>query len=66
MKFKILITLAMLVTSLSAVAGDKAAKREMPSFSASHSMQTVAVVEAINHETREVTLAGPEGNSVDL
>ena len=66
MKFKILIATAMLVASLSAVAGEKAAKREMPSFSASHSMQTVATVAAINHETREITLSGPDGNSVSF
>jgi hypothetical protein len=66
MKFKILIALAVMVASLSAVAGEEKAKREMPSFSASHSMQTVAVVEAINHETRDVTLTGPDGNSVSF
>lgn len=71
MKFKILTVITLLAASLSVAAGEEAAgeeaaKREMPSFSASRSMQLVAVVEAINHETRDVTLQGPEGNSVSF
>jgi hypothetical protein len=39
---------------------------EKPYIYASQSAQITAVVEAINHETREVTLRGPQGNMVTL
>jgi hypothetical protein len=39
---------------------------EKPSLHTSQTVTLTAVVEAINHETREVTLRGPEGNSVSF
>ena len=39
---------------------------EKPFIYASQSAQINAVVEAINHETREVTLKGPQGNTVSM
>ena len=46
--------------------GDKAAATDKPSMSASQTVVISAVVEAINQETREVTLRGPEGNAVSF
>ena len=40
------------------------ASQEKPYIFASQSMQSTAVVEARNHETRVVTLRGPQGNTV--
>ena len=66
MKISTLFATVLLITSLSATAGEveaeAAAERVMPSFSASRNMTVTAQVDAINHETREVTLTGPEGN----
>jgi len=42
------------------------ATQEKPAIFASQSVQITAVVEAIDHETREVTLRGPQGNSVSF
>ena len=36
------------------------------SMATSQTVQLTATVDAINHETREVTLRGPEGRSVDI
>ena len=36
---------------------------DKPSFSATQTAQMTTVVSAINHETREITLTGPQGNS---
>lgn len=47
-------------------AGEKAATTDKPSMSTSETMIVTAMVEAINHETREVTLRGPEGDSVSF
>jgi len=46
--------------------GETAATADKPSMSASQTVTVSALVEAINHETREVTLRGPEGNSVSF
>jgi len=56
-----LIAALMLFTTAS-WAGETATDK--PSMSTSQSMIVTALVEAINHETREVTLRGPEGGSV--
>lgn len=40
------------------------ADTDKPSVSTSQTVKLTALVEAINHETREVTLRGPEGNTV--
>lgn len=39
---------------------------DKPSMFSSQTVIITAVVEAINHETREVTLRGPEGNAVSF
>jgi len=41
----------------------EATATDKPSLYSSQTMKMTAVVEAINHETREVTLRGPEGNT---
>lgn len=45
------------------LAGEDAGKTGKPSISATRQVQLVTTVEAINYETREVTLKGPEGNT---
>ena len=62
-----LITLlsALLMFAQTAIAGEASAV-DKPSMSTSQTVVLTAMVEAINHETREVTLAGPEGNSVSF
>ena len=47
-----------------AQACEEPAEQAKISISSSKSVQMTAVVEAINHETREVTLLGPQGNAV--
>jgi hypothetical protein len=61
----VLLTSLFLVAS-SAWAGEKAPVTDKPSMSTSETVILTAMVEAINHETREVTLRGPEGNSVSF
>ena len=46
--------------------GEKAAAKDKPSMSASQTVTVSALVEAINQETREVTLRGPEGDAVSF
>ena len=56
---------ALTLTMASAWAGgESAAIEEKPFIYASQSMMITAEVEAIDHETRVVTLRGPQGNSV--
>jgi len=45
---------------------ESAAATDKPSMTTSQTVVLTAVVEAINHETREVTLRGPEGNTVSF
>ena len=47
-------------------AGESPAATDKPSMSTSQTVILTAMVEAINHETREVTLRGPEGNSTSF
>ena len=61
-KFTILVTLSLLGTS--AAVADHHMANEKPSFFASQSVKVTARVEAINHETREVTLRRAEGDTV--
>jgi hypothetical protein len=64
---KILVLLvSLMMFSSTAWSGEKAHATDKPSFSASQTVVLTAMVEAINHETREVTLRGPEGNSVSF
>ena len=56
------ISALLLVSSAAvAVAGTEEGMVEKPSISTSQTTVVTAVVEAINHETRAVTLRGPEG-----
>ena len=45
-------------------AGEEQAPMDKPSFSASQTTTITARVEAIDHETRLLTLLGPEGNEI--
>ena len=57
---------ALLAGSTLAIAADDPAMTERPSLYVSQSANITALVEAINHETREVTLRGPQGNAVSF
>ena len=48
---------------LSSQADDTAVATEKPSMSATQTVQLTTIVEAIDLETRQITLRGPEGNS---
>jgi len=54
---------ALMLFAAPAWSGESAPASDKPSIYSSQNMKMTAVVEAINHETREVTLRGPEGNS---
>jgi len=56
--------LALLVASTVTVAATEETPMVRPSFSASHSMTVSAVVEAIDHETRVVTVRKADGEEV--
>jgi len=62
-KVFILVT-ALLLFASTAWASDSATDK--PSMSTTQTMKVTALVEAINHETREVTLRGPEGRTVSF
>jgi len=66
MKFLRYIGAAAMTTAMAATwAGeDPAATEDKPLIYTSQSINLTAVVEAIDHETRVVTLRGPEGNAV--
>lgn len=49
-----------------AALSDGHGKADKPSFSASRTLTMGALVEAIDHDTREVTLVGPEGDQVTI
>ena len=55
---------ATLLFSAPCWAEEAPAATEKPSLFSSQTVKLSALVEAINHETRELTLRGPEGNSV--
>ena len=64
---KVLVLLASLfLVASSSWAGEMPATADKPSMSTSETIIMTAMVEAINHETREVTLRGPEGNSASF
>lgn len=54
---------ALILFTASAWSGETAPAMDKPSLHSSQTMKVTAVVEAINHETREVTLRGPEGET---
>ena len=65
--FKSLTLLAALLLFASPCwSGESAPNTDKPSIYSSQTVIVTAMVEAINHETREVTLQGPEGNSVSF
>ena len=54
---------ALLLISSPCWSDESAPATDKPSIYTSETAKMTAVVEAINHETREVTLRGPEGNT---
>ena len=62
-KFTIFVALS-LIDAIAAAAADELAMDEKPSFFASQSVKVTAVVEAIDLETRVVTLRRPQGDTV--
>ena len=56
--------LAILLASTAALAGEDMVEMERPSLYTSNTAVVTSVVEAINHETREVTLKGEDGELV--
>ena len=63
---KLLILLALLLFSSPCWSEEPAAATDKPSMSTTQTVVVTAQVEAINHETREVTLRGPEGGTVSF
>jgi hypothetical protein len=63
---KFLFLLALLVFSSPCWSEEPAAATDKPSMSTTQTVIVTAQVEAINHETREVTLRGPEGGTVSF
>ena len=57
---------ALLLFSAPCWSAESAVAMDRPSMSTSQTVIVTAQVEAINHETREVTLLGPEGKSVSF
>ncbi len=57
---------ALLLFTTPCWAEESEAATDKPSMFTSQTIILTAVVEAINHETREVTLRGPEGNTVSF
>jgi len=64
MKKSVILLAAMLLTSSPCWAEESAPAVEKPSLHTSQTATMTAVVEALDHETREVTLKGPEGNTM--
>lgn len=56
----------LLLSGHAALANGHENNAEKPAISASRSLTMSATVEAINHETREVTLVGPQGDSTSM
>jgi ribosomal protein L14 len=61
---KLASTFALLLATTVVWAADEPAIVEKPSFFASQTMTVSAVVEAINHETRVVTVRKPDGEAI--
>ena len=62
--FRYTSTLALLLLATTVWAAGEVPMAEKPSFSASQSMTVTALVEAIDHETRVVTVLKPDGESI--
>ena len=65
-KFTIFLAISLIGAIFGTIAGaaDEAVMDEKPSFFASQTTKITAVVEAIDHETRVVTLRRPQGDTV--
>jgi len=63
MKLKLMFLIVALSVSLSLQAGNEVVAVEKPSFSATQTIQLIAVVDAVDREARTITLKGPEGNT---
>lgn len=63
-QIKSLILVPLLLVAVLAGAADQHAMDEKPSFFARQTVKVTARVEAINHETREVTLLRAEGDTI--
>jgi hypothetical protein len=63
-KLKYTSVLAILLASAVALASEDMVEMERPSLHTSNKVVVTSVVEAINHETREVTLKGADGELV--
>jgi hypothetical protein len=64
MKKSVALLAALLLTSAPCWSDDSAPAMDKPALHASQTATMTALVEAIDHETREVTLKGPEGNTM--
>lgn len=60
------IALAASLSSATVFADGHGSKADKPAISASRTITMSAEVESINHETREVTLRGPEGDTMSM
>jgi len=65
-KISCVLMAALLTFTTVALAEHHEAMEEKPSFHATNRMMMTAEVIAINHETRDVTVRGPEGNEVSF
>ncbi len=63
-KMKTISAFALLIAVAVSWASEEQAPMDKPSFSASQTMIVTARVQAIDHESRLVTLLGPEGNEI--
>ena len=63
-KFAGTITLALVLGT--AFAGEHKANQDKPSISSSHTMKVSALVEAVDYETREVSLRDPSGELISF
>ena len=57
---------ALLLFAAPCWSGESAPETDKPSLYSSQTVIVTAMVEAINHETREVSLRGPEGNTTSF
>ncbi|ARN72952.1 hypothetical protein [Oceanicoccus sagamiensis] len=64
--FKQLSLMTLVVASFTAQANEVGVNQEKPAIAASVSMEVTAVVEAINHETREVSLKRTDGKIISF
>lgn len=62
----LILFIVLLLTAPTCWSEEAAPATDKPSLSTSQTVVVTAQVEAINHETREVTLRGPEGKSVSF